>query len=1028
MKKILITILTIILTCATTVTVAMAISDSKNNVSWEDVNLPENAFVYDSYDLPARKVTVDGVAYDSRVKLVCPTGESYVKTANLTSVKLEAAGTYKLAFTATDKNGEVYFNSESFVVSDKFWVTRDKLSNIQYGKPANAEKTSGLMVNLAKNDTVLFNKTIDLSNIDKNTVLVEGFITPTKAGTADFNRIFIKFTDVYDESNNVTVRGARYVTTESWANGITYWNAYAEGQKPTGRENANKIHKDSMLYGTPIDHSFISVYNTTTKAADYTNFRIQIDPETQTVYIANGVTTKLVACLSDPEFFPGEPLWKGFKSNKVKVTVWADDIQNEKANFCISKVYGYDDLNVENKYQTEEKPIITVDIDKTVTDGNRYTLKAIKGGRFPLPSATAFSEIYGDVDVFTEVIYNYQNPEYAVTAQIEDGKVITDMIGTYAIVFTATDRVGNVTKVEYYFDCVANFDEEFVLTLDGNGQRNAFCGENVFVDGYDVNGGNGKVYASVDIVASNAVNVVAVRDGKFKPETAGTWQVEYIATDYSGKTDIKSYSVNVTVGSEHIFDLNEIVFPKYLISGYEYDVFNVNAYNYKNNKTVAASMIITDANGTKEYKAGQKFKPVVNADSDKISLKFKADNIESDVKEIPVIKNTDADGKFMYKNMFVSENMNKENTDSGMIITAENEGEMSFVYGNPIVMNAFVLVIGGLQGKDDFDNLTVTLEDSLNADIQTSFTITNVKGKKANVTFGNLHNAEILQGFALDGENIISVGYNNDVLTIGNASGKFIKTLKGEAFNGFPSGKAYVSLTLSGAKAGNGVLIKTFDNTTITTTSRDRISPHVAVNGAYGGKFFLNDEYVINPAVVSDTLDPNPIMTLTVTDNDGNVVTTKDGIKLENADPYKTYTMVLAKLGTYTFTYTAKDSANNGGLFEYYIDLFDEVAPVVKVNMPKTSTAKLGSKVNLPDVIVSDDYSSQEEITVFRTVRTPDGTLIVFGFDYQTDENGKSVQNKYAFRYNKKGVYEFNILVTDKAGNQTLVQYKVTVE
>ena len=66
MKKILITILTIILTCATTVTVAMAISDSKNNVSWEDVNLPENAFVYDSYDLPARKVTVDGVAYDSR--------------------------------------------------------------------------------------------------------------------------------------------------------------------------------------------------------------------------------------------------------------------------------------------------------------------------------------------------------------------------------------------------------------------------------------------------------------------------------------------------------------------------------------------------------------------------------------------------------------------------------------------------------------------------------------------------------------------------------------------------------------------------------------------------------------------------------------------------------------------------------------------------------------------------------------------------------------------------------------------------
>ena len=124
--------------------------------------------------------------------------------------------------------------------------------------------------------------------------------------------------------------------------------------------------------------------------------------------------------------------------------------------------------------------------------------------------------------------------------------------------------------------------------------------------------------------------------------------------------------------------------------------------------------------------------------------------------------------------------------------------------------------------------------------------------------------------------------------------------------------------------------------------------------------------------------------------------------------------------------YSAADQAGNVGSLEYGINILDKVAPMVKV-AKTTKTAKVGDKITLPKVDVTDNVSTVDKIIVYRTVRCPDGRLNVIGTGSETygDEITK-INYTYTFRY--AGEYRFMVLAIDEAGNQTLAEYTVIVE
>ena len=113
------------------------------------------------------------------------------------------------------------------------------------------------------------------------------------------------------------------------------------------------------------------------------------------------------------------------------------------------------------------------------------------------------------------------------------------------------------------------------------------------------------------------------------------------------------------------------------------------------------------------------------------------------------------------------------------------------------------------------------------------------------------------------------------------------------------------------------------------------------------------------------------------------------------------------------------DWAGEEGVSTYAVNVFDQKAPKVSLKGNWSATAKVGDKVVLPELEISDDYSSKEELSVYRMVRNPYDVLTVFGID------DGSVAYRFTFKF--AGEYKFIVIVSDAAGNQAYLEYVVTV-
>ena len=251
----------------------------------------------------------------------------------------------------------------------------------------------------------------------------------------------------------------------------------------------------------------------------------------------------------------------------------------------------------------------------------------------------------------------------------------------------------------------------------------------------------------------------------------------------------------------------------------------------------------------------------------------------------------------------------------------------------------------------------------------------------------------------------------------------------GHAFNGFPSGKVYISAEAVDMQSGASYLVKQFDNQTIGSLVADTIAPRITIDGLYGGMYQVNDMYTITTAMASDTIDADVACYLTVKDSKGNIVTDVDGVRLESVLSNREYSITLTTYGQYIVEYNAVDCfGNKSNDTSYTINVFDKVAPTIKVSNTWSATASVGEQVVLPKVSVEDNYSSTENITVYRYVRNPNGVVVAFGYDYVQNEAGEWIYVQYKHTFGYAGEYRFVIVVCDETGNQAVAQYTVTVK
>ena len=966
----------------------------KTNVVWSDVSLESEYGFGAEFSVPQRRITVDGVSVEASATLEFPKGSA----TTLENVTLSEGGKYSINYYAT-VNGNTYVSTETFQVSNRIGDYGEN-SSISYGKHELAVEAEGLLIRLAENDDFTFSTVIDLNGITKSDVIIEGFVTPDRAGTFDFEELFFTFTDVVDSSKTLTIRGRQYALGAQLP--YTYWQVGGENQILTGYEQSSGgIHRGNR-WGTPIVHSFAARDFDFNGAGllhpDKANFRLTFDTATMSAY----VNDTFIADLDDPKYY--DNLWTGFASGRVKLTVHGNMYSAATANFCLTKVKGID-LTAQKTADTKA-PQLSIDVPYETMP------KAKIGGWYPVPNATAHDDMDGVCEVTTSVWYNYAS-ENSVLIPVVNGRFATSKRGNYVIEYVTEDSFGNkaietliVKATNDVGNLVVENDEDNIVT-------EGLCGYPIRIPAPIVSGGSGDTEYSFLVTLDG--ELIEVKDGCLTAQKTGVYSVTYYVSDYIGQKAGGGYKIRVESGNKPIFtDLP--VLPHIFISGstYQLPIAYFNDYSSGSLVKREATITVVDASGERNVLAGTDFIPTVNNYGDIVKVIYSYGNAKEEFK-IPAVTvwETIAGRKVLNLQKYlyldgVSYIVNDDYTE----IVADGLKEMEgWTYANKLVAKTFSLdLVFANEKLSKCGSLDIILKDYVNA--ENSLTI-RLKSNSGKVTIAV---GVVEKNLELNKQKSFSISYTKDVIVVNGTSFEIKTWDNGRNFDGFVSDFITVSTMINAPVKGASYQLVAISGQPINIAKADFNAPTIFVTGNYGGTMDINETVTLPRAVVGDVLDPNAELTLTVLDPNGKVVSDINGMPLQNVSGWNEYQIKVTEYGQYNVIYTATDTFRaNSRPYSYTITVTDEINPTLKWTSNISTTAKVGDVIVMPNFYYADNMTEADELIVLKYVLNPNGRLVTL------DGNSNSIRCGYA------GVYEFRVIVMDKAGNTAMIRYQVTV-
>ena len=997
-------------------------------IMWSDVSIEESYLAGTSFEVPSRKLFVDGKEYEASAKVIRPDGTA----TSASTVLLQTAGVYTLQYYV--ENEEVsYSETLSFTVNEKAFSFTGEESSFVYGKGAYkpSPETEGVYVRLQEKDVLSVSQIINIPAIDDDISLVNYFIAPDESGSADFSKITFTFTDVSDPSCylQIVAQSSRPDTDDG--KGGCYLLAGGNGQQLKGDQGGGKIHVNNG-YGARSDKgSFFGYKVLGGNSSGGLNLEAVSDPSV----LAMGLTFNPVTCevkangtiiidTDSKAHFGGasDVKWTGFVSGSVRLSVKCEGYNTSSANFVLTYIKDTD-LGAEG-CEDKTPPVVTVNTEYGIE--NMPLARAGENEYYSVPAATAYDLISGECEVNVEV-YKFYGTESETRINVVNGKFNTREAADYAIVYSASDAAGNYSAPVVVYVVASERVPE--ITFNVKGIEDSYeAGHKVTVPKPEVSGGSGSktVTARAYFGETEFVFDNYGEEWFFYPETLGEWTIEYSATDYTEHTAKHEETISVVAASAP-FTREELSLPRVFIAGLGNRLPELTVYDYTtgNAKIALASVSVKDGNGTKEYKSGEIFVPAVANNGDAVEVTYFYDNgtsrIEKGPFEVPAILSYE-DEKLSVGNYFMETEENsieKTVTDYGVKIEARAE-EHSWLFANALVAEGFDLTFGGLKDNCVYDTMTVVLSDSVNDAKKLEIVFERSEYGVISFRCGDIGDGLTTDSREIDGGNFvqnIKVSIVRGRLLINGYAYDIEKYSDGSAFDGFTSGKVNLSFEVNGIEENSVYYVSSVNSYTITRVRQDRSAPNISVNGNYGGFYNKGDEYVINSAVSADVLAPEVDFKLTVTDGEGNYVTAKDGTLLNGADPTAEYVIVLEKYGEYTVTYTSVENNAprlNENTFTYAVSVIDDEAPTFEMTGSSPKEIKKGDVVTLPKFTAADNLTSAENIVTYVIVRNPNGRRVFLTED--------------SYKFDFEGEYEIRYYFCDEAGNTSSAVITITVK
>lgn len=1008
-KKILLLIGLISVLVLSTVLGVSAIADSKNYV-WSEINLSNELFAGDTFTVPTATVNDGEKDYSSSFVLKFPNGKSYSDTDDNpktpSEFRLPYSGIYQLTYTA-NVNGTMVTKTNAFNVNEKLFSVTGSGSSVAYGTAECPDLSgegkvtkSGLMVKLAAGDTFNYNKIVDLNEMPSIAKIIEFYNVPSVDRELDVSGITLILTDAYDETNKIEIKIKailKAASEDKWD--WTYLSACAPnaGQTTTGyAKGARPEVQVDTIYGAGTHFSFYgsSFYKNDNShtgrkytALDRT-ITVNYSNKDKTVYVGDNK----VVDLDDPFFF--SKLWDGFTSSKVLVSFVGNTYFKETANILIKELCGQrlDDANILTKDTEPEFTLDNngVDLDNAIT---------VLGYKFPVFNVTAVDAYDGKLPVTVKAFNGYYST-MKNELDIVDGYFIANKLGVVTLEYSVVSFSGRVyTKL---IDIFVKPEKIMTAAFSGDRVTSGKAGDIFDIADFAVENNVGKVENVISVYKGDVE--IPVTDGSFKATSSGEYKVKVVSTDIIGQEAIGEYTVMVSTNNKPVF-YGDVILPKYLIVGKTYKMPSFTAYDYSSETEKAVESKVK-VNGTETTS----FKPTEEGD---VTVQYVASTEGGTttksytLKAVSVTKDQDA---LDYGKYFANVRVESKNGANDVSISAmgEYDGKATFINYLSSYDFSVEFVVNAL--KDEFDTLDFYLRDVLDEKNYIKVSIDH-KNYKAFVNGNDVGcTLEVKSLFDTTGKAAIKLSYDERVnkISIGGQS------VVVEGFKGFYGNLIYLDVALAGVEGEAEVAIRKICNQVLKTSmKKDTIAPIVSYNGEYEIYADINTELKVYRAVVTDVLNPIVEYYLTVITPNGYAVAS-DGTVLNKVSSDRDYTVTLDKLGTYIVEYYAKDAAGKTASgTKSNINVIDKESPTITIVGEIPKTAKVGDKITVPTVTLTDNVDTELEVVVII---------------YNSYSGLRKVLKESEFEVTiPSSKYIISYICMDKAGNVARVSFTVEV-
>lgn len=887
-----------------------------------------------------------------------------------------------------------------------------------------------MMTSESDNRSISFKNTLDLNGFTRTDEFLTVAPIPSVRGVLDYTEVEFMLQDADDENNYLKI---------ILKNNSIYW---------AGTKILVETPKNSLSEGARIGFNGYTteVVGDGTINYEYSDciqpdnrqraIKLRYDPNKKVVSVVreSGEIKDLPALDLEKQVGYGKA-WKGFKNNRVNLTVTMRDFISQKAQLMILNVCGQG-MNG-TALVDKDAPVFSFGEEAEVIPAAQV------GKNYPLYEAQSLDVVSGKIAYNCAVV----SPS-GKNVEIVDDCFIPTEGGYYTLTYKATDLVGNVATETFKVLATSALPAFTIEAEQAPGPFEAGC--HIPVYEANVQGGSGKLNVTTEIIRVGGGESVTLIEGEFTPILGGTYCVVYTTTDYLGNTATKTLSYKVeqpkTVVVEaltelkRVFDGVPVSFPQPI--AYDYVTRVGSKLNAK------YEIAVCDKQGAEEVLEDGIFTPDKEKYGDSVTVKYTiyANNDTTKANayvhtyDVPLYSR-EADGVatgqiedyFAYDKEAFTTSYNPD-SDSRYVkfYTEQVSTAQSISFVNPVIADGFSLDFALPAGEQNYNSLTISLRDSVDSRIGLDLELKKLDAKRTYVSSGGTTYAmngagntfDVVTGEEISSPTPLSLKYKGGKILDYTDVAIFTPTVNfdGKTFNGFTSGRVYVTVTFNGitdkasmmfARIGTQMLYATYDEeeeAPVMMPFEDIIDPTIVFSSDIKDAYFINQTVEVPAATGYDVLSPYVAVYVTVKDPDGtkiydNVLAT-EGLSFE-----------LESRGRYTITYEAEDSSENSTRKPFTIRAKDDTAPTVTISATKLQ-GKVGEKVTLPTALVLDDIDQEPRLYIM--IVTPHATIVTLG--ERTNENAID-----SYTFTEKGTYYIRYYALDASYNVTMTDIPVVI-